>query len=111
MPPVSRRTSRMKIERVGIILKPQPSRAPSILRDLIRWLGRRHITPLLDPQTASLLGDSGKGLAREVVAEQADMIIVVGGDGTLLSVARSLRARRPPLLGVNLGGLGFLTEI
>jgi NAD+ kinase len=60
--------------------------------------------------TAAYLGSSG-GVAREEVAEGCDLLIVFGGDGTLLAAARALRGREVPLFPVNLGGLGFLTAI
>jgi NAD+ kinase len=77
---------------------------------LVRWLKKRNVEPVLDHQTAALLGGRD-GAERAEIARETDLIVVVGGDGTLLSVARSLGAARTPILGVNLGSLGFLTEI
>src|SRR5437899_1374311 len=107
---------RKRIGRVGIVIKRQPQRAPAILRGLTRWLARRGIATALDHQTAAIAGTpNGKGPRAEgrdrlALAGWADMIIVVGGDGTLLSVAREIGPSATPILGVNLGSLGFLTE-
>ncbi len=100
-----------RIERLGIVIKRQPSRWKPILRDLVGWLERHRITPLLEPEAASAIGHGAAGLRREHLAAASDMIVVIGGDGTLLSVARAIGASRTPLLGVNMGSLGFLTEI
>ena len=64
----------------------------------------------LDEESARQIGH-GKAFELERVADNTDLIVVLGGDGTLLSVARQVRGRDVPILAVNLGGLGFLTEI
>jgi NAD+ kinase len=108
---------RKRIRKIGIVIKRQPQRGPAILRELTRWLGKRRLECALDHQTAALgrlrggADRSTHGLDRAALAAWADMIIVVGGDGTLLSVAREMGSSRTPILGVNLGSLGFLTEI
>ena len=102
-----------RIRRIGIVIKRQPQRAPSILRGLTRWLSKRGIEYACDRQTATVArtGGAHAGVDRAALAAGADMILVVGGDGTLLSVARDIGASRTPILGVNMGSLGFLTEI
>ena len=110
----SRTRSKQRIEKVGIVIKRQPAMARRILRPLIDWLGKRHLSWAFDQQTASVAGLTGEpagGLDREALAAATDVIIVIGGDGTLLSVAREIGASRTPILGVNMGSLGFLTEI
>jgi len=93
------------------VIKPQPPRATAILRQLGRWLGRRGIDHLFDPQTAALLSSRAPAVDRAAMASRCDAIVVIGGDGTLLAVARDIGASRTPILGVNMGSLGFLTEV
>jgi NAD+ kinase len=100
-----------RIRSVGVVFKTQPRRAARILRQLAAWLDRHGIARSLDLQTAALMGRGASGMDREAMAARSDVIVVVGGDGTLLSVAREMGASRTPLLGVNLGSLGFLTEV
>jgi NAD+ kinase len=97
------------IKVVGIISKPHAPAAHEIVPRLIDWLGQRAIRPRLDDATAAYAGTPG--LPRGQVPEGCDLIIVLGGDGTLLSAARAIGEREIPLFPVNLGGLGFLTAI
>lgn len=94
---------------VGIATKPRPE-AVDILGNLVAWLEGRGCRVLLDEEAADLLGQPD-GVPRARLTEQTDLMVVLGGDGTLLSVARTAGPREVPVLGVNLGGLGFLTEI
>ena len=97
---------------VGIAAKPQPSGTLPVLKELLRWLDGRGVPVILDPDAARLAEAEGwPVLEREELPEKTDLIVVLGGDGTLLSVARHLYRREVPILGVNLGSLGFLTEI
>lgn len=98
------------IETVGIISKPGIEGAADIVKELLSWLGRRNITARYDEETAGYAGVPG-GLMREEVPEGTQLVIVLGGDGTLLSAARAVNGREIPLFPVNLGGLGFLTAI
>jgi NAD+ kinase len=95
---------------VGVISKPGIPHAPTILSELVAWWKERGVTTRLDHESARYLG-SHHGLAREHVPEGAQLVIVLGGDGTLLAAARALAGREIPILPVNLGGLGFLTAI
>src|SRR4030065_1709870 len=98
------------IKKIGIISKPRKSDAGPILSDLIRWLKSKGIEPLMDQETSGLI-DFDSSHTRPDIALLSDFIIVRGGDGTLISVARLIGARGTPILGVNLGTLGFLTEV
>jgi NAD+ kinase len=95
---------------VGIMAKPGIPHASAIVSELMEWLHARRVEARLDPETAFYLGRAD-GLPREEVAESAQLVIVLGGDGTLLAAARAVAGRVIPIFPVNLGGLGFLTAI
>lgn len=97
---------------VGVLARPDLSEAGPALRELAAWLVGRGAHALLETRTAAL----APGAASEVseaaqVASRADALVVLGGDGTLLGVSHLLARRETPVLGVNFGSLGFLTEI
>lgn len=98
------------IRRVGIISKPEVEQAGGIVPRLLEWLRARSIECRLDEATARYGGEAGF-VGREEVPEGCQLVIVLGGDGTLLSAARAIAGRDIPLFAVNLGGLGFLTAI
>ncbi len=93
--------------RIGIISKPRRPDIREIAPALMQWIEARHLTYGYDLETAQAIGASG-GVTREELAATVDLLVVLGGDGTLLSTARAAGAREIPLLAVNLGGLGFL---
>lgn len=99
-----------EINTVGIISKPNIAQAADILCNLIEWLNARGISYRCDEQTAQYARLSDF-VTREELPEGTDLIIVLGGDGTLLSAARVVDGRDIPLFAVNLGHLGFLTSI
>ncbi len=98
------------IHTVGIFSKPNTAAAGTIVPRLIAWLSERHITCRMDTDTAHYANLAG-GLSREEVPEGCQLIIVLGGDGTLLSAARAVGSHEIPLFAVNLGSLGFLAAI
>ena len=98
------------IKTVGIFSKPGISAAAELAPRLIAWLQDHRITVRCDENTAAYAGIPDR-LPRDQVPEGADLVIVLGGDGTLLSAARAIGSREVPLFPVNLGGLGFLTAI
>jgi len=98
------------IKKIGIISKPRKRDAGPVLSDLVKWLKEKEIEPLMDQETAGLI-DFDSSHKRPDIAILSDFIIVLGGDGTLISVARLIGSRGTPILGVNLGSLGFLTEV
>ncbi|HYL81170.1 MAG TPA: NAD(+)/NADH kinase [Candidatus Acidoferrum sp.] len=99
------------MQRIGIAAKPNKPEAAPILCELVPWLRERKCEIRLDHEAAAICPSAGPGLSRAEVVADADLAIVLGGDGTLLSIARLVGPREVPILGVNLGGLGFLTEI
>ena len=96
--------------KIAIVSKPQKPELQGILRDLIAWLAQHGMTPVLDQTSACYLDQQGTERDR-LPAEHPDLIVVLGGDGTLLSVARAFAQTSTPILSVNLGSLGFLTEV
>lgn len=99
-------------QRIGIIGKfGDPGIAPT-LTELYRFLHDREHGVVVDSKSAGLIAESDvKGLPIDLLPEHCDLIIAVGGDGTFLTAARATADFEVPLLGVNLGRLGFLTDI
>lgn len=95
---------------VGIIAKHVDPRAAGILSDLCEWLTAREKGVILDRESASLV-PKVEAASRGKLPEKCDFLIVIGGDGTLLSAARVVGTTGKPILGVNLGSLGFMTAI
>jgi len=98
------------VKNIAIFCKQKPSVDREVLSQLTRWLRERGINVLMDGDTAGLI-DETSPLSRAELPRKVELIIVLGGDGTLLSVARIAHEADVPILGVNLGSLGFLTEI
>src|SRR5437899_12112686 len=85
----------MNVRRVVIVTKPKQPQVARVAGELVGWFESKNIEASLAPETAA----------------KADLTIVVGGDGTLLAAARLLDDRQVPILAINHGGLGFLTEV
>jgi NAD+ kinase len=100
----------MKSKSIGILTKPKFPEVKSTLHAVVSWLRERNIDVILDTISASSLGEPG-GLQKVQLAAKADVLLVLGGDGTMLNAARLAGERGIPILGVNMGGLGFLTEV
>jgi NAD+ kinase len=104
------------MKRIGIIAKQNKPEVIALVRNLVEWLRLKKIEIYLEPDlkdlfSPSLLGSHLNSVERGDIPAHVEMMVVLGGDGTLLSVARLVGDRGVPILGVNLGGLGFLTEI
>jgi len=98
------------IQSVGIICKPMPEMVRTVVPPLVEWLHERGIAVHIEKQTREHLNVHEPSADHERIGEKIDLLLVLGGDGTLLSAARSLEGRPVPILAVNLGGLGFLTS-
>jgi NAD+ kinase len=99
------------IRAAGIISKPNRRLLSSIVPPLIEWLCERKIEVLVDQETRDCINPGAPCRSRDALATQVDLLIVLGGDGTLLSAARAHGSHKVPILAVNLGGLGFLTSV
>jgi NAD+ kinase len=98
------------MDSAGIIAKHTDPRAETIVSELCQWLEERGKAVVLDRETGALVGRSDAVLRSKLPA-LCDFLIVIGGDGTLLSAARVVGTTGKPILGVNLGSLGFMTAI
>jgi NAD+ kinase len=104
------------MNRIGIVAKKNKPEAVTLAGHLVEWLRTKKIKAYIEREIGELLRptlseDDWEAIEREDIPANMEMIIVLGGDGTLLSVARQVWSKNIPILGVNLGGLGFLTEI
>jgi NAD+ kinase len=104
------------MNRIGIIAKKNKPEAVTIASNLVEWLRPKKIEVYIEREIEKLLSPTlsegyWKSIERDEMPLHVEMIIVLGGDGTLLSVGRQVWNKNIPILGVNLGGLGFLTEI
>lgn len=98
------------MKRVGIVAKPGAAEARGVLTELLDWLTARGLGAVLEKETAALVpAATAPSVGKAELPAQVDLVVVLGGDGTLLSMARAVGDLGVPLLGVNLGGLGFLT--
>jgi len=97
------------MKKIGIICKPGRIESQEILRELLPFLRQKDCEVFVDDETASALNISG--FSKEMIASLADVVIVLGGDGTMLNVSRLVAEKSVPILGVNLGSLGFITEV
>ncbi len=99
----------MKLKAVGIISKPKKEDICAVAPQLLDWLAQHNLRGVYDEETAGCL-DRNDGVKRDQIPPNVDLLIVLGGDGTLLATVRLVEKHPVPILGVNLGHLGFLTE-
>ena len=96
---------------IGIIVNASKPKAAEVVVESSHWLRSKGIKPLVPDEKAGALGIPCDGYTQEQVVMQSDVLIVLGGDGTLLGVAHVPYVEEVPILGVNLGHLGYLTEV
>jgi NAD+ kinase len=109
--PKTKPKTKQMIRAAGIIIKPINEPARSVVPPLIAWLRQRNVEVFIDQDTKSCSDAQAPAVPRELLAQKIDLLIVLGGDGTLLSGARAMGNKRVPILAVNLGGLGFLSSV
>jgi NAD+ kinase len=98
------------VRRLGVVAKIDAGEAPGALRRLAAWAAARGFTMLVEKEAADLAPDLHLATARKAdLPSHTELLIVLGGDGTLLSMARTVGDLGIPIVGVNLGDLGFLT--
>ncbi|MEO0073635.1 MAG: NAD(+)/NADH kinase [candidate division WOR-3 bacterium] len=95
--------------RVGLVVNESKPRSRSFVPALCRWLNSHGHTSMLTPNTAKTLGLHSTATPVHRLVRSSDLILALGGDGTLLRAARMVSGQQIPLMGINLGGLGFLT--
>lgn len=101
--------SQKEIKRVGIVVKPGQEEALRTAGELSAWLAERGVQVVSEPRRAPR-ADAVEDELDRAIKENADLVVVLGGDGTIISAARLVGDREIPVLGVNYGGLGYLTE-
>ncbi len=94
---------------VGVVLKRGAPHAPELAKEVVRGLRDEGVGAVAEPECAEMLGVPAA--EKPEMFATADVLLVLGGDGTFLATARLAAEREVPIVGVNLGGLGFLTEI
>jgi NAD+ kinase len=100
------------VKRLGIVAKTDRDEARTVVPQLLVWCAARGIQPILEKETAGVCPQATCGVVgRSELPSHSDLLLVLGGDGTLLSMARMVGDLGVPILGVNLGGLGFLTAL
>ncbi|HXN85353.1 MAG TPA: NAD(+)/NADH kinase [Candidatus Binataceae bacterium] len=96
------------LKTIGLVVKHDRPEALEIAASICKWLRERRKKSLAETWVADHV--DAEPVSREMLVRRSDLIVVLGGDGTLLGIARKVGARETPILGINLGGLGFLTE-
>ncbi|HUL35829.1 MAG TPA: NAD(+)/NADH kinase [Candidatus Eisenbacteria bacterium] len=97
-------------KRIGIISRPRRSNIAEVVPPLLRWLKDRGLQAVYDIETATVLKGDFVGKTRHQVAQESDLLLVLGGDGTILAASREAAHHDIPVLPINMGSLGFLTS-
>jgi NAD+ kinase len=98
------------VKSIGFVINPVKEGALELGAELISWLNQKGVKTPVEDESARLIGQEDKADSLEAVCE-AEMVVVLGGDGTILRVARTAGPKGTPMLGVHFGQYGFITEI
>ena len=96
---------------IGLVVRPGVERATKLARELLTFCEKNKFEILCEDETAQILGQKKLAVSNDTLVAKADPIITLGGDGTLIGIARHIEGPSPVIIGVNFGNLGFLTEI
>jgi NAD+ kinase len=96
---------------IGIIANPKKPKVKETIQSIINWAEKNNIEFYLGEELVSLVTHKDKALPRERLPQKAEVIVSLGGDGTMLASARAVSDKGNPILGINLKSFGFLTEI
>jgi len=99
-----------EIQRVGVVIKSHAPGVERVLEEVVGYLEGRGVECVLEEAAAEKLGRK-EGAPREKVPDKVNLVVVLGGDGTLLSIAHLAARKGVPVMGINMGALGFLTEV
>jgi len=99
------------IKNAGIFCKPRKEEICAVVPRISQWLEQRGVNVLFDAVAASCFNPPKKETSPEIMSAKMDLLIVLGGDGTLLAAARQFNESEVPILAVNLGGMGFMTSV
>jgi NAD+ kinase len=97
--------------KIGLVIRPGNQKILARARELLTWCAQRSIEVCVESQTSQLLELKGKSFTAQQIVQEVSTIVTLGGDGTLIGVARYVRGASPLFVGVNFGNLGFLTEV
>lgn len=99
------------VNRIGIVVNPTKTDAFPLIKQVIAWLEERGIEVLLDSAVHDAIETAVESSPVKDMPKRVDLMVAFGGDGTMLSVAQQMKDASTPLMGVKVGGLGFLTEV
>lgn len=100
----------MKIKKIGIVANAEKEKSPELTRRLRDWIVGQGAEVFLEKRIAEKMG-LRDGMDRKSLAARTDLLVVFGGDGTMLRTARAVREFDIPIVGINLGSFGYLTEV